>query len=981
MKLIKSLLAAAITFIPVAVNAADLLPAMTSAADGGSVVNSPAASGYAERGRLMIADGNYRGAADQLREGLALDPVTDSPMHEAARYWLAVACAHIPGQDAPGLFSEFLEDYPASQYRERALLGLAGALCDRNDYAAALAVYESVNPAALSTPDAAMLSLGKGYCLLKFARYTEAAALYRPLLTTANADQARFYLAYIDYVEGRYREALDGFLKVNVTDTDPVCTTPYYLAQTYYMLGDYHKAADTAKRAISSNPPAEYLPELQRVCGEALYELGDRPAAMTYLRQYYSSVETPQPSACYLLGVDAYDNGNYESALKLLTPAVTGNSAMAQSATLYMGLSYMQLGDYDAALLMLDRAVKNSYSDTATQLASYNYAVATARGGKLPFGSSVTLFENFLRTYPDSDLAPAVADYIINGYITDNNYAAAMRAIEGIRNPSDKILAAKQKVAYIYGTRLLQSGRPDDAITNLTEARRLGRYSGELASESTLWLGEAYYRKGDYDQAVRNYDIFLRETPSSNSNRSLALYDLGYAHFARKDFARARDNFNSYLKSLGKGKTPADVTALKADAYNRLGDCAYYTSDFTGAAALYDKAVEAAPDAADYPMFQTAVMRGLTRDHKGKIDGLADMMRRFPSSALIPSALLETGESYSELGDNTKAIATYAELSRRFPSTAQGRQGALLLAIARLNSGDTDAAITAYKHVISTYPTSDEARAAADDLKHIYADRGQLGEYTRYIASIPDAPKLERGELAMLQLEAVEKANEAGRENDALRLAQELVDTYPDSPQAVSALAIIAPIKEKQDKPAEALAAYTLLESKASNEIDINNARMGILRLNRDLGNDAEVLEGADRLLGSSSLGSDDRNEVMLIKALAMLNAGDNAGADPILSSLAENPSTLIGAKAAYYLAQSYFDRGKRDAALVRVNALIDSNTPQEYWLARGFILLSDIKRAAGNSFEADEYLRSLRDNYPGEEPDIFRMIGTRLAE
>ncbi len=984
MKILHGLCATAISLLPAATaGAADLLPAMTSACDGGAVVNSSTAPGYAERGRLMIADGNYRGAVDQLRRALSLYPLAEEgdAQHEAAEYWLAVASAHIPGEDAAGLFSSFLEKYPSSPYRERALLGLAGALLDKEDYVAALEIYRSVDPAALNPSDAEEKTLGEAYCLLKFARYDEAKRLYESLATTPAGNEARFYLAYIDYVEDRPKEALDGFSKVIDNGEAPVNMTPYYIAQLQYRLGDYSAAKQTAWRLLNGRCPAQYLPETKRVYGESLHELGDTRGAIPYLKEYVDAVETPRPSASYILGVDAYDRGDYSEAVTMFQPVLTENNAMGQSAYLYLGQSYIHLGNNDAALLALDRAVKNDYDPKVTELASYNYAVATANGGKLPFTSSVPLFESFLRRYPDSELAQGVADYIISGYVSDNNYGAALRAINNIKNPSEKVLAAKQKVLYMHGTLQLQAGRPDEAIACLQEARSLGRFSGELASESTLWLGEALYRKGDYKEAVKNYDRFLRETPSSNPNHPLALYDMAYARFALKEFPKAKEYFNRYLSSLKKGKTPADVMGLTADAHNRLGDCAYYAADFTGAAAEYDKAIEAAPSAADYPMFQRAIMKGLTRDHRGKIEGLAAMMERFPSSALLPSAMLETGESYTELGDNDRAISTYATLSRRYPSTAQGRQGALLLAIARLNGGDTDGAISAYKHVISTYPTSEEAKAAAEDLKHVYADRGEISEYTRFLATVPDAPKLEQGEIAALQLQGVEKAHEEGRDKDAARLAQELLDSYPDSPQAVEALAVLAEIREKEGKPAEALEAYRRLADKASNEIDVNNARMGILRLSRDLGSDEAVLETAGKLLESSSLGNEDRNEVLLAKALALRNTGDYAGANAILRSLAASPETLQGAKASYYLAQSHYDRGEIDEANREVNALIDSNTPQEYWLARGFILLSDIKRIQGETFEADEYLRSLRDNYPGNEPDIYQMIETRLSK
>ena len=119
----------------------------------------------------------------------------------------------------------------------------------------------------------------------------------------------------------------------------------------------------------------------------------------------------------------------------------------------------------------------------------------------------------------------------------------------------------------------------------------------------------------------------------------------------------------------------------------------------------------------------------------------------------------------------------------------------------------------------------------------------------------------------------------------------------------------------------------------------------------------------------------------MLARALALRNQGDADAARDIFESLAADPATVTGAKASYYLAQQLFDEDKTDRALTAVNALIDSNTPQEYWLARGFILLSDINRRKGQTFEADEYLRSLRENYPDDEADIFQMIDSRLAE
>ncbi|MDE6467433.1 MAG: hypothetical protein K2L28_00880, partial [Muribaculaceae bacterium] len=74
-------------------------------------------------------------------------------------------------------------------------------------------------------------------------------------------------------------------------------------------------------------------------------------------------------------------------------------------------------------------------------------------------------------------------------------------------------------------------------------------------------------------------------------------------------------------------------------------------------------------------------------------------------------------------------------------------------------------------------------------------------------------------------------------------------------------------------------------------------------------------------------------------------------------------------------------DSGKNKRALDVAQKFVKSGSPQRYWVARSFILISDILEAQGKKFEAKEYLEALRDNYPGTEPDIFMMIETRLSD
>ena len=81
-----------------------------------------------------------------------------------------------------------------------------------------------------------------------------------------------------------------------------------------------------------------------------------------------------------------------------------------------------------------------------------------------------------------------------------------------------------------------------------------------------------------------------------------------------------------------------------------------------------------------------------------------------------------------------------------------------------------------------------------------------------------------------------------------------------------------------------------------------------------------------------------------------------------------------------YKVAQIYFDGGQTDKAEQEVLNYIEVSTPHTYWLARSFVLLSDVYVAMGKDLDARQYLLSLQQNYQGND-DIESMIEDRLKK
>lgn len=971
-------------------------------------VNDFSTQGYITRGKLMFDDSNYIGCIDQLKYAQSQNLTLEQA--EYVDYFIATASMKCGCVGAELLLKQFLADYPSSIKWDDVQMSLGDIEFNDRHYGAALMCYGKVEPLSLNDARNEDFRYRVAYSNMMLAEYEKAASGFNSLrLTSRYGNAAIFYEGYIAYCQGEYTKARQLLQNVD-RHTAPGNKADYYLAQIYFIEKDYDNALNKARAILNRRDICDthFVAEIYRIAGESLYNLGDEENALPHLKEYVKMTDNPLPSALYILGITEYRAGDYENAVEHLTPATAEDNVMAQSAYLFVGQCYRKLGKNSAALLAFEKSYRMDFDKDIQETAFYNYAVARMDGGRVPFGSSVAVFEDFLQRFPSSRYASEVQEYVIAGYMTDNNYESALRSIERIESPSDKILSAKQRVLYVLGTRDFAAGKTAQALSRFRMAKILASHNQDIARECDLWIGDCLYRQEKFEDASNAYVTYLNTVSSTSVNRPLAYYNLGYSRYAEKRYDDAKADFNKVIGNPGNlGK------AIVADSYSRVGDCYYYESEFSQAQENYDKAYEMNPSAGDYALYQKAMMKGFDKDYKGKIRALNQVIDKYPSSGLIPSAFLEKAESYIALDDNENAVASYQKLVDKYPSTAQGRNGLLQLAITRMNMKDKIEAIAAYKSVIMQYPSSEEAKVASDDLKRIYADDGKLAEYSKFINSVPNAPQLEANEIDALTYQAAEKAYLAdesteklesyisefpdgayqaqalyylsswaygnGDDDKAVRYASLLVEKYPDAASIEDALAIKGEIEFKQGKGEIALKTYRELEKRASLARNLKIARLGVMRVLRDLGNHADVVATADKLIETLAAESAEMSEVRFARAYSLKELGRADDAIEQWTVLAKKTDDINGAKSAYYLALHYYDNAEMKKARKTVDALIDSNTPHQYWLARGFILLSDINRKEGNNFEADEYLKTLRDNYPGSEADIFQMIEQRL--
>ena len=91
-----------------------------------------------------------------------------------------------------------------------------------------------------------------------------------------------------------------------------------------------------------------------------------------------------------------------------------------------------------------------------------------------------------------------------------------------------------------------------------------------------------------------------------------------------------------------------------------------------------------------------------------------------------------------------------------------------------------------------------------------------------------------------------------------------------------------------------------------------------------------------------------------------------------------QKPKDYTYTEAKYLLAQYYYDSKQFDNCEKEILSYIEASTPHSYWLARSFVLLSDIYAKLDRKLEARQYLLSLKQNYQADD-DIAGMIESRL--
>lgn len=891
------------------------------------------------------------------------------------------------------------QQYPSAPLKNQVYYHLGNLYASRNLFSEAVAAYGKVKIDRLPLMERAACTFRKGYATMQCGDMEKATALF---LETENYPQgeshkwaSRYYRGYIHYSEGRFEQAVPLLEPLTQVPQYASLSTAYLLQALLY-LKQYERVIQTGVPAYKDANPS-LRATLAKTLSEAYFALDRTAQARSFFDDYLKDASTLTSADRYFSGILYFKLGDYLQAAEQLAIVGARQDSLGQNALYHLGESYIRLRNKVEAMESFKRASAMSYDPAIREDAFFNYA-------KLSFdlNGDIEVLSLYRKEYPDSPKLDEIQTYIAANYFINQDYASAVEALQALKNPSPENNRDLIRAAYLRGIQLYQTGSFRDAEKYFS-----------LAQEP-YWIAECLYRSNKFNNAINIWKQYIKESGSfSNPEKyRTSHYNIGYAYFKMKDYKNAAQWFTIYL-NLGMSNR-----SLAADTYLRLGDCAFAQYQHQEATGEYQRALDYKTTAPDYALFQIAMAQGVLNKETEKIATLDRLMEEYPTSSFFSSALFEQGRTYVQTNQYEKAEERFNTILLFATHSAFHAKALVELGLIRINRQDPDAALDYYKEVLRRYPDSPDAANALAGIENVYMARNDSQGFFDYLESLGIDAGKSPDEKEMMVFTSAEQLFLNDSPAAAVTALNNFISQYPQSVKIPAAHFYLGESYSKLGKMQLAADAYLVVMKKPSGsftelatrnyaviQYDLEqyaNAVDAYMNLNDIAQIENNRLDAQKGLMWSFYKNKQYRNAVVqsnkvlenkafdntvhvsakYVKALSYLALGERAEALLLLEELSREHQTATGAEAYYLLCKDAFDSGDFEKAETMIYNFSDTETPQEYWVARAFILLGDIFAERGEWTQARATYESVQKGYkPSEPDDIDRIVTMRIKK
>ena len=936
-----------------------------------------------------------------------LSPVTDRQEIERVDYYLALCDAELKLSDADWRLKRFLAEYPGSIYSNELQFTLATRAFVVDDVELAQATLEKVNYTTLSPIQRNRYDLRMGYSAFLADDYEGAERYFNRITPNSEyVEHASYYKSYIAYTRGEYNVARDGFNSL-LKSAQYRDLMPFYIMQIDFKEGKYRDVVERGETLIA-NTTSEHIVQINRIMAESWFQLDDFSKAVEFMSKYKVGGGQMGRVENYILGYSLHRKTFYNEAIPYLREACGADDMLTQNASYHLADCYLRQGDKTNAMHSFAMASNAQFDASIAEDALFNYGrLQYELGGH--FNEAINVLGRYVTQYPNSERLTDARALLIAAYYNSKNYEQAYEALKQLPNLDNEAMLALQKIAYYNGLEAYSEGELDRAESSFQESLGAGS-NAKYSALASFWLGEVAFARGEKGIALQRYKNFISRAPKGSNEYVMAHYNLGYCYFDKGDMASAGQAFDIFLREY----SPSD--AFRADAMNRRGDIYYSMRQFSSAMKCYDQSVAMRSSESGYAEYQRAITFGVQNQRAKKIEALKRIVQ-INKGDYVDDAQYELGRTYISDEQYDNGVRALESFVAKYPNSKYYTQALSDLGLAYMNLGQKDKALAYYDMVVKAAPKSSESKSALQGIREIYVDKGDVESYFDYANKVGVAGDVNALERDSLSYTAAQKLYLDNRTADAAVSFKNYLNNYPNGHFQNDALFFLSDCYVRDGREADAIEtlskladqgrtqyservldrlssmcykserwelaakSYRKLYDESADAAVRKSAASGYVASTLKYADDDAIVAMADDVEKFEVMTEIARRKARHAKAQVLLRKGDEQAAMAIFKVLDTEVKSAEGAEARFRMIESEYKSKHYDKAEKMIYEFSDSNTPQNYWLAKAFILLGDIYVDKGDSFQARATYQSIVDGYSPADDGIVEQAKSRIAK
>ncbi|HPE54763.1 MAG TPA: tetratricopeptide repeat protein [Bacteroidales bacterium] len=629
-------------------------------------------------------------------------------------------------------------------YKEPAQSYLSGKdLFEKEKYGAAQKQFEFVIQ-SIENPESPLRVNAEYYealCALELynsdAEY-KLASFARNHPSSSYQNLVNFQLGKLAHGDRKYRNALEYFEKVDVTELSKEEQAEYYFKSgyCYFRRDEFDKARQTFTKVQNANskyssPAAYYLAHLSYVEGnydqalEEFLELENDPnfkaiapyyiVQIYFLKEQYSKVISMAPPLLInatdkraseltrVLGQSYFYLGEYEKARPYLEQYFMSSRYQMNPSDYYiLGRTFYETGDYEEAARNLQRAT--GQNDTLAQYAYYYLGAAYLKTDQKQFAANA--FNSSYKIPFDAEIREDALfkQAQLAFELSYDPYSEAVRSLRAYLKAYPESKRADEAYNFLFkismATRNFKDAR--EALENIQV--KGADYKGNF-QKITFYHAIELFNQYNYEEAVK---MFTKATEFDEDKEITAesIFWIAESFYRQENYWGAKKYYLDFL---------AAPKAKKLVVYNianySLGYVYFKRKEYKGSIYYFKEFVSKSKDEEPVMVADACLRLGdAWFTNKGYDEAISYYDKAISYNAIdVDYALIQKSKALGVLQRYPEQVMALQKVINRYPNSSYISEAYYELANAYLVTKDNEKALINYKKVASDFPSSNYA--------------------------------------------------------------------------------------------------------------------------------------------------------------------------------------------------------------------------------------------------------------------------------